>query len=575
LSRLKKIDLLLIILTIFFWVNCQKIESPTESQTNSATSDEITDENISSHEDSTDYVWNDSLVKQISLNSNSISIDSPWATISGSKITITSSGTYRISGTLTDGQIVVNTDDKEKEIVRIILAGVNISNSTNSPIYIMNSPKTLIVLEENTNNVLSDASSFTYENTEYEEPNAAIFSKDNLSFFGSGSLTINANFNDGISSKDGLIIKSGNINVNSKDDGIRGKDYLIVEGGTITINSGGDALKSDNETDATCGYILISNGTLNLISGGDAIDAQTNVLIIDGNFTIKSGDGSSFTSTIVSSKGIKGLLNLIIDGGTFSINSADDGLHSNGNVTINGGIISISSGDDGIHADNKVTINNGTINITKSVEGIESHYIYVNDGEIRVVSSDDSFNSTAGSRTERDDNSCTYIHGGYIVLIPSSGDGLDSNGDMEMTAGTVIIHGPSNQPEVMIDYNGTFNVTGGFLTSSGSSSNMTQAPSSTSSQCAIKVMFNSAISASTIFHIEDSNGNSILTFQPSHRYQSIVFSSSDLQKGKTYSIFKGGSSTGTSSDGLYKGGTYSGGTLYKNFTISNTITNLN
>lgn len=586
-----KVFVLFILVLIL--VKCENNETPTETNdseiTNSSDSGnsvvEIISENKKSHEDPSDYIWDAASVKKITLNGNSITSEtSTGISINGSVLTISALGNYELSGTLSNGQIIIDIADSDltgiektssansDEIVRLILNNANITNSTSSPIYIANSSKTVIVLSDNSTNTLTDGTNYTYINAETEEPNSTIFSNDDLTFYGNGTLTVNANFNDAIASEDGLIIKSGNINITSVDDAIRGKDYLIIKDGTVKITSNGEGLKSDNTEDATRGYISIEGGSINITSFGDGISAATDVLISDGTLNIKT-TGTNTTET--SSKAVKGLVSVVIDNGNLTINSVDDAVHSNGSVTINNGTFSIASKDDGIHADNTVIINDGTIYISSSVEGVEGHYIYVNGGNITVVSTDDSFNSSAGSRTETDDNSCIYIHGGYIVLIPSNGDGLDSNGDMQMTAGTVIIHGPSSQPEVMIDYNGTFIISGGFLTSSGSNSNMTQAPSSSSTQYCVKIMFNSSISASTIIHVQDSDGNNVLTFQPTKKFQSVVFSSSDLQKGKTYSIYKGGSSTGSSSNGLYQSGTYSGGTLYKSFSVSNTITNVN
>jgi len=103
---------------------------------------------------------------------------------------------------------------------------------------------------------------------------------------------------------------------------------------------------------------------------------------------------------------------------------------------------------------------------------------------------------------------------------------------------------------------------------------MTQAPSTSSGQYSVKVMMNQSQSSSTLFHIQDASSNNVLTFQPCRSYYSIVFSSSSLQNGGTYSIYTGGTSTGTNLDGLYTGGTYAGGTFRKSFTISSKVTNV-
>lgn len=245
-----------------------------------------------------------------------------------------------------------------------------------------------------------------------------------------------------------------------------------------------------------------------------------------------------------------------------------------GAVTINNGTITISSADDALKSNTSVTINNGALSIIKSGEGIECPYITVNNGNVGIVATDDGFNATKGYGGEGNDGSCLYINGGSVYVNVSNGDGLDSNGNIVITAGTTIVHGPQSQPEVGMDYNGTCNVSGGLLVISGTNSFMTEAPSSTSSQYSIKATTYTGIAAYTLFHIQDTAGNDIVTFKPVRRYYSMIFSSPSLKSGSTYYIYTGGSSTGTETNGLYSGGTYSGGTLKKSFTISSKVSNV-
>jgi hypothetical protein len=153
------------------------------------------------------------------------------------------------------------------------LNGVNIKSSTSSPIFIESAKKTVINLADSTENYITDGTSYIFEETGVDEPNAAIFCKSNLTIYGNGSLFVDGNYNDGLVSKDGLIIKSGTISINSIDDGIRGKDYLVVKGGNVTVHAGGDGFKSDDE-DAARGYISIENGIVKIISRRDAMRLQ-------------------------------------------------------------------------------------------------------------------------------------------------------------------------------------------------------------------------------------------------------------------------------------------------------------
>jgi hypothetical protein len=574
--------------------------------------------NSDDHEDAEDYVWDDADVIEIGLNGDSISADGDGVTVEGSRVTISAAGTYRLSGSLADGQIVVDTEDEE--IVRLILNGVDIRSATSAPINVASAGKVLIVLADGTDNHVSDGATYVFEDPDEDEPNAAIFSKADLTIYGDGSLTVEGNYNDGIASKDGLIIAGGAITVDAADDGIRGKDYLIVRGGTLTVNALSDGLKSDNEEDTERGYILIEAGVLDVTAGGDAIQAATDALIADGTLNLSSGGGSGgVIDESASAKGIKATVNLNVDGGTLTVDSADDALHSNGSMVINAGTFVLASGDDGMHADSTLTVNGGEIQITESYEGIESAVITINDGDIHIASRDDGLNvaggndgsgmnpgpgrgggpgqaiepgqaGEAGQAMEpgqaggmpgggpfmdgfaASGDYYLYLNGGTVV-IDADGDGIDSNGSIEMTDGVVIVNGPTGNMNGALDYMGSFNISGGFLVAAGSSG-MAQAPGSGSSQYSILVNFDSAQPAGTLVRIQTVAGEDILTFAPSKQYQSIVLSSPELADGASYEVYVGGSSTGAANGSLYEGGTYTPGTQYTSFTVSDVVTRI-
>ena len=580
-------------------------------------------------ENEDDYTWDASTVIPVTLNGDSITADHASVKVDGTTAILTRAGTYSLSGSLFDGQIVVDTQDKE--VVRVLFNGVDISNSTGSPMVVSNAGKVVIILADGTHNHISDAVTYVYADAQTDEPNAAIFSTSDLTLAGNGTLTVNGNANDGIASKDGLIIASGNITVSAVDDGIRGKDYVVVNGGNISIQSGGDGLKSDNANNTARGFIDILAGTINIISGGDAISAQTDVTIADGLFVLQtSADRSPQTEETASTKGIKGGTNVSITNGTFTINTTlDDAVHSNGSIVIDGGVFEISAGDDGMHADATLTINGGEININQSHEGFESAVITINAGHINVVASDDGINVAGGNdgsgmmqamrpgggmgKGMRQGNTAMfsdeppadagaaqgmtpptdgqmpaggmgqetfaantnyylYINGGRVV-VNANGDGLDANGAIEMTGGLVIVHGPTQQGNGALDYDAGFKITGGVLVIAGSAG-MAMAPDSTSSQNSILINFDSSMAAGTLVHIQNDAGDHILTFAPAKDFQSITFSSPDLTTGGTYVVFTGGSSTGNGSDGLLQGGSYSAGTQFGTITISAVVTQL-
>lgn len=538
------------------------------------------------HEESSDYTWDTTDEIVVELNGTSATAENAGVSIDASTITITAGGTYRLSGSLSNGQVIVNSQDDK--VVRLILDGAQITSNTSAPLYITDAEKVIVLLADNSQNTLTDGNEYTYANVDENEPNAAIYSTANLTIYGNGELTVNANFNDGIASKDGLIIANGTINVNAADDGIRGQDYVVVKNGAITINATGDGLKSDNDEDTTLGYIVVENGELVITTGGDAITAQTSVVVDNGSLTLVSGGGSATRlNESLSAKGIKGASSVTINGGAVSINSADDSIHSNGVITINSGTLQLASGDDGMHADTSLTINNGEINVTESYEGIESAFITINNGKVNINASDDGINVAAGmdgsgmmfggrpgsgpgqDAFNMESGQTLTINGGYVV-VNADGDGLDVNGTITMINGIVLVDGPTNDGNGALDYMGTFSISGGTLVAIGSAG-MAQSPSEDSTQNSVLINLDSTQQAGTIVNIQDESGNSILTYVPAKTYQSIVFSSSSLETGGEYIVNIGGTVNGEIIDGLAQAGVYSGGSQYSSFSVSSPV----
>ena len=555
--------------------------------------------------DSSDESASADVKAKITLSNNSISAEGDGVEVVDKTITINSGGTYEVSGTLEDGQIIVDSADEIN--VYIVFNGVDISCSNSAPIYVKSAKNTIITLADNSENYLSDGSEYLYEElnddgTVTDEPSACIFSKDDLTINGNGTLNVVGNYNNGIASKDDLKITAGTVNVTAVNNGLKGKDSITIKGGEITVNSTGDGVKSDNTEDTTKGYIIIEGGSLNITSGGDGIQAETTLTISDGDINIVSGGGSSNAATHAesfqmgpwanpsntssssssetgSAKALKAGTALTVDGGNITIDSADDSIHTNDTVTINGGKFQIKAGDDGIHADSALVINGGDINITESYEGLEAADITINDGNINLVASDDGLNAAGGNDTSQSagvfggdkfsaSNGTITINGGYIV-IDVAGDGVDSNGSITMTNGTVIVNGPENSGDGALDYDTTFDISGGVFVAAGNNG-MVQAPSTSSSQASINVSMPSS-SNNSMVSILDASGNTILSFTPSKTYQSVVISTPELVIGSNYSVYYGGSNSGSESDGLYTDGSASGGTELINFTLSSSV----
>jgi predicted small secreted protein len=553
--------------------------------------------------------WSMENTTAIELNGTNATINGSGAEGAEGSVMITAAGTYVLSGTMSDGQIVIDVQDDG--IVRLVLNGVNIHDSDSAAIYIKEAGKAIITLQEGTENTVSDGATYVYADDTTDEPSAALFSKADLTINGTGKLAITANFNDGITSKDDLKIMAGTIEIQAADDGIVGKDMIAVQEGTITIIAQGDGIKSTNDTDTDKGFIAIAAGAFDIKAGNDGIQAETALVIDGGAYTLVTGGGSangevktgdkgrgpmggntSQSSTATeetgteSAKGLKAGGNINVNNGSFTIDAADDAVHSNSNVAITAGEFTIATGDDGIHADALVSIAGGVIHITKSYEGIEGANIEISGGEIHVVASDDGVNvaggndeaTVGGGPREQDQFSNSSANqltiSGGTLTVDASGDGLDSNGSILMTGGTVIVNGPTTSGNGALDYDGNFKQSGGTLVAVGSAG-MTQAPADDSSQFSVSMTFSQTQQAGAIVHLEDSEGNTILTFAPSKAYQSVVISSPDLKESGSYTLYSGGSSTGTEVDGLYTDGEYGGGTKVTEFEITSSVTWLN
>ncbi len=430
----------------------------TDTQDTDGTTDDGTDDSSDDGADDSGGTGNTGDA-QIILNGTSITVNGTGASVSGSTVTISSAGSYNISGRLSDGQIVVDTDSDE--LVELVLNGVNIHNSSSSPINIITAEDVNIVLSAGTQNYLSDESSYVFTDGE-DEPDATLFSKEDLTILGEGALIVDANYNNGIKSKDKLVIEAGNITVNSVDDAIIGKDFIRVEGGDITVDAGGDGLKSTEDEDAEKGYVSIEGGQLDIVSGADGIQAETYLDVSAGEINITSGGGNRATiGQDDSAKGLKAGTTITITGGTLVIDAADDAIHANVGIVIDGGTLKLASGDDAIHADATVTINGGDIDIETSSEGIEATYIQINDGNISIYATDDGINASAKSSGY---SVLIEVNGGtiYVEVGPGDTDAFDSNGNIYINGGIINVVAQS-----AFDPNGVAQLNGGTVTVNG------------------------------------------------------------------------------------------------------------
>ena len=530
-----------------------------------------------------------------------ITIDGEGATASNQTVRITQAGTYLISGTLEDGQIQVEVGNQEE--VNLVLNETQISSTTGAPILITQSAKTTITLMEGTQNVISHQMVMNDGEEVSKEEKAAIFSQDDLMITGTGSLTVDAKTYNGIVSQDDLVIEDGNFVIESANHGLKGKDSVVIEEGTFKMTTKGDAIQSDQGADEEKGFITIRGGDFDLVAEQDGIQAQTKLVIEGGTFKIETGGGyeagavkettsqppfnrgasaTAETATTPSAKGLKAGQELVIEGGSLTINSADDALHTNGSLWMNGGEVTLSTGDDGLHADETVEVNGGTVDILTSYEGLEGQVVRVNDGVIRLVATDDGINAAGGmdgsgfmsffnpTTTSQQEGESGWIelNGGWLY-VNASGDGLDANGSIIMTGGVVIVEGPTSGHDGILDFDETFDLQGGQLIASGGVG-MLQTPSETSTQPTLVIQ--DSFESGELIHIQSEEGAEIVTFSPSKASQVLIISSPDLKMESTYRVLSGGTYSVEATDGVYQDGTYTEGEERFQVVLSDLIT---
>lgn len=535
-----------------------------DETTSAADIADATSENQESHFDPDVLNYDPTEVVTISLAGASASADSDAVVVDGSTVTIVDEGVYVVSGTLDDGQIVVDVGDEQD--VTLVLDGVAIANDDGAAIAVMSADEATLLLVEGSTNTLADGAAYAFPDAETDEPNATLYSAADLSIAGDGELIVTANYNDAIASKDGLVIDSGTITVSAIDDGIRGKDYVIVNGGSITVEANGDGIKSDNEEDAERGYVLVSDGVIDIDAGDDGIQAATDILVTGGQLAIDAGDGSG------TGRALQGDVMVSVIGGDIDAVAVDDAIHSNNAVTIDGGTLTLAAGDDGIHGDLLVTINGGTITIVDSFEGIEAEVITINDGVIDVTANDDGLNVATAEETAATDAGAApvgrgggggpagvevvgehyiYINGGSVSItitenLAEQGDGIDANGHVVMTGGVVTVSGPTDTRNSAVDYSGgSFVMTGGVLIGTNVDGRNSEGVGEGSSQASMYVTTGATIPGGTVVSIESPEGETLITFEPVNEYSVIVFSSPELAEGQSYDVYLGGELAGS------------------------------
>jgi hypothetical protein len=369
-------------------------------------------------------------------------------------LAIRSAGTYILSGNY-KGMLVVEAGEEEK--VQLVLENAAITNENGPAIYVRSADKVFLTAVEGTVNEISDGSDYTFTDGD-TTPDAAVFSKADLTVNGAGRLTINGNCKHALVSKDDLVITAKDLSVNAKNVGLSGKDSVSFSEAAVSITAGSDGVRSDNDTDAAKGFVSAADSTLSIVSGNDGIQAATVFTAENAGVSIISGGGSSARSGSAeeSCKGIKAGNAITIGSGTYRIDSLDDAIHTDGSILISDGVFTLLSPDDAIHANEKVTISGGTLSIT-AYEGIEGSYILISGGDITIASSGDGINAAHKSSSL---TPTVEITGGTVSVTMGAGDtdGIDSNGNIIISGGTISVNGQS-----AFDCDGSVSFTGGTV----------------------------------------------------------------------------------------------------------------
>lgn len=489
-----------------------------ENQKNIELTDSNVDINFTDRDKSSEY--DESSAVKITLNGSSAVVSGSGVNISGSTVTITSAGTYIISGSLSDGQIVIAASDSDK--VQLVLNNAEINCNTSAAVYVKSADKVFVTLPAGTTNSLGGGTE--YVQTDDNTVDGVIFSKSDLTLNGTGTLKIDADYRHGIVTKDTLCITGGTYVIDAVKTCLAGKDGIKILDGSFTLTAGSKGLNSGNDDDAREGSIYIA-------------------------------------------------------GGTFTIKSEDDSIHADGSCIIAGGTYTIAAGDDGIHANYDTVITDGSITITDSYEGIEGRRITVSGGTINLTASDDGINAATGgssdeqrmpggqqpqemrmpggqkpsgmdmdnkgqapaSRSASDDDVYIKITGGTIT-VNAGGDGIDSNGNLYITGGTVYVAGPTSNGNGALDYEGEASITGGTLIAAGSSG-MAQGMGSNSTQCSMLVNLSETIAAGSVISLKDSSGNVLISWTSPKQFSSVVISTAELAQGSTYTLVTGDTQT--------------------------------
>ena len=514
-------------------------------------------------------------------------IDSGYS-IEGTAVTVNAAGTYVFSGSCADGSITVK---KGTTGVKLVLNGLDLTSAsaTTGPILCKASTETEIVAENGTVNHLADSAA----NTE-EKAAVKVNKQSSLVLSGTGTLYVNGVYKNGIKggAETDITVKEQELHITAADNGLASDNTVTVKSGKLAIEAGGDGIKSSpdrvddagNEDDTvSLGDIILEGGEINITAQADGIQGDNSVTIEGGSYQITTNGGytTALADDADSCKGIKTDSTLIINGGAFVINSADDALHSNEYISILGGTFDIQTGDDGMHADTSLIVGSEEeesdldIAIRNCYEGLEAGTVYVNSGNVNINSTDDGVNAAGGNdgsgnngrpgdgfnpwgggpggrpggstaessayatAAAGDSEYAIHISGGTLY-VKAAGDGLDANGDIYISGGNIIVYGAAaggpGSDNFPFDHDRTFAITGGYIFGAGSSQMEEGVQSSTQGYV---VSNRNTYNQGTVISVVDSQGKVLFTEELAERVNYLMYSSPEMTTSGSYSFTTG------------------------------------
>lgn len=471
------------------------------------------------HYSAKDVTWDSSSEVAIDL-SNPTATDG--VTVSDGVITITNAGNYKLTGTY-EGQIKVEAADSD--MVRLILNNATITNSTGAAINVVEADEVVIYTASGTTNTVSDGSS--YSDTASCSPDAAIYSKSDLTLAGEGTLKVEGKYEEGIHTTDGLVIASGTLEVNAANTGIKGKDYVDILDGTITVTATKDGIKATNDTDGNRGWVRLSGGTVNISAGDDGFKAERVLEISGGTLNITQAN-----------EGIEAQYINILDG-TVNVTSSDDGINASYSTT------STSTESTTATSTNQSAQGGQTAQGNQSAPQAPSGtagQAPAGGGQApsgtmgQPPAGGGAGGGMGGGGTFEVVDATINITGG-TVTVNANGDGIDSNGTATLSGGTLIVNGPFTGGNASLDTNGDLLLNGTTVTAANSG-DMFEAPSTNSTSGYVKISNVSNLSSGTTVQVTDSSGNVVANYKVTNSSTALILvSSSKITKGESYTVY--------------------------------------